>query len=78
MTNNRPSSQIDSLQIGRINIPTDWVKNNSGSIADNVTARLQANGYNIRSLTITEGKVNLDMDRPVSSVGPWLKMVEYK
>jgi hypothetical protein len=77
VVNNRVSANLDQVQIGRINLPDDLVKSNSSVISDGIARTLTANGYNIRSMTISEGKVALDMDRPAASVSPWLKMVQY-
>ena len=75
--NNNVSANLDQVQIGRINLPADLVKNNSSVISDGIARTLTANGYNIRRMTISDGKVDLDMDRPASSVAPWLNMVQY-
>jgi hypothetical protein len=76
VVNNRVTGKINTLQVGRINLP-DSVIQNKGSIANYVSDTLTSNGYNIRNLTISDGKVNIDMDRPLSSVQNWLKFVQY-
>ncbi len=75
--NNRIDLQLDSLQIGRINIPESVVQDNLGSIGSYVSNALTSRGYNIRKMTISEGKVDLDMDRPLDSLVPWLDFVQY-
>lgn len=76
VTNNRVTTAVDQLQMGRINLPNDWVNGNSGSIADGIARTLTSNGYNIRKLTVSQGKIDMDMDRPLSSIEPWLKLVQ--
>jgi hypothetical protein len=75
ISNNVITSNLEKLEIGRIGVPIGWVKDNTASILNGVGNSLKSNGYNIRSLTISQGKVNLDMDRPLSSIGPWLNYV---
>lgn len=76
VTNNRVTTAVDQMQMGRINLPNDWVNGNSGSIADSIARTLTSKGYNIRKLTVTQGKIDMDMDRPLSSIEPWLKLVQ--
>ena len=73
---NNVSVNLDQVQLGRINLPSDLIKN-SGSISDGIARTLATNGYNIRAMTILDGKVYLDMDRPADSVTPWLNMIQY-
>jgi hypothetical protein len=77
IVNNRVDATISKAEIGKIGLPVDIVQNNSASIANGVANELRSRGYNIRSMTITNGKVALDMDRPISSINPWLDMVQY-
>jgi len=74
--NNQVDAELDKLQIGRIGLPTDFVQDNAASITGYVERSLTNAGYNIRSMTISEGEVNFDMDRPISNLSPWLKFVE--
>jgi hypothetical protein len=74
--NNNLNVELDKLQLGRIDLPTDFVRDNAESITGYVERSLTDAGYNIRSMTISEGKITFDMDRPVSSISPWLKFVE--
>jgi hypothetical protein len=76
ITNNRIASQVNSAKIGNISVPDDVLKNNRGTAANLVSSTLTANGYNIRKMTISEGKVDLDLDRPLGSVQNWLKFVQ--
>ena len=76
MTNNQLDAEVDSLQLGRINLPVDMVKDNSDSITNYVERSLIESGYNIRSIRVSDGNITFDMDRPISSIAPWLKMVE--
>jgi hypothetical protein len=75
ISNNVVTSDLEKLEIGRIPVPIGWVKDNTTAILNGVGNSLKSSGYNIRSLTISQGKVNLDMDRPLSSIGPWLNFV---
>jgi hypothetical protein len=76
--NNQISGHFNSAKIGNISIPGDLISSIEPGIASAVTNGLIKQGYNIRSLTISEGKVDLDMDRPLGSVQNWLKFVQYK
>ena len=73
--NNQVTADINKLELGRIGLPDDLVNNNTGAVAGYVQNSLTSSGYNIRSMTISQGKVDLDMDRPISSIQPWLKFV---
>ena len=53
--NNQITADLDKLQIGRINLPTDFVKDNSESITNYVERSLTDSGYNIRSIIISKG-----------------------
>ena len=75
ISNNVVTSNLEKLEIGRIPVPIGWVKDNTTSILNGVGNSLKSSGYNIRSLTISQGKVSLDMDRPLSSIDPWLNFV---
>ena len=74
--NNKITADLNTLQLGKIGLPEDLVKNNSASVASYVEGSLVKSGYNIRSMSIGQGKVNFDMDRPISSIQPWLKFVK--
>jgi hypothetical protein len=75
--NNQVSGHFNSAKIGNINIPGDMISSIEPGIVSAVTNGLKKQGYTIRSLTISEGKVDLDMDRPLGSVQNWLKFVQY-
>jgi hypothetical protein len=76
IVNNRVTGKINNLQIGRISLPDNVIQNN-GTIGNYVSSAITSNGYNIRTLTISDGKMNIDMDRPLSSSQNWLKLVQY-
>jgi hypothetical protein len=75
ISNNAVTSDLEKLEIGRISVPLGWVEDNTTSILNGVGNSLTSSGYNIRSMTISQGKVNFDMDRPLSSISPWLNFV---
>lgn len=75
ISNNVVTSNLEKLEIGRISVPLGWVENNTTSILNGVGNSLTSSGYNIRSMTISQGKVNFDMDRPLASISPWLNFV---
>jgi hypothetical protein len=75
--NNRLSGDIKSVKLGNIGVPDGLLQNNEAAIGDFVSKSLSKGGYNIRKLTISEGKVNLDMRRPLGSEKYWLKFVQY-
>jgi hypothetical protein len=77
ITNNRPTGEIKSIKLANIEIPRDILQNNKSSIQGFVTSSITKNGYNIRKLTISEGKADVDMDRPLGSEKTWLKFVQY-
>jgi len=76
ITNNRLSGDIGSVKIGNISLPSDVLRNSEANIAGAITGGLNKQGYNIRKLTISEGKADVDMDRPLGSVQNWLKFVQ--
>jgi len=78
ITNNRLSGDINSVKIGNIGIPENLLENNEAAVGSFISSGLTKSGYNIRKLTISEGKVDVDMDRPLGSVQNWLKMVQYE
>ncbi|MEL7561534.1 hypothetical protein [Dehalogenimonas sp. 4OHTPN] len=75
ISNNVVTSDLEKLEIGRISVPLGWVESNTDSILNGIGNSLTSEGYNIRSMTISQGKVNFDMDRPLASISPWLKFV---
>ena len=76
--NNQISGHFNSAKIGNISIPGDMISSIEPGITSAVANGLKKQGYNIRSLTISEGKVDLDMDRPLGSIQNWLKFVQYQ
>jgi len=76
--NNQISGHLNSVKIGNINIPGDIITSFEPGIIGAVSSGLVKQGYNIRNLTISEGKVDLDIDRPLGSVENWLKFVQYQ
>jgi hypothetical protein len=75
ISNNVVTSELKKLEIGRITVPIGWVESNTTSILNSVSSSLTSSGYNIRNMTISQGKVTFDMNRPLSSIDPWLKLV---
>ncbi|MFC1918270.1 hypothetical protein ACFLXH_06450 [Chloroflexota bacterium] len=77
--NNRVSLDIEEIELGRISVPDsvrEQLDNNMGAVENYVSNALTGQGFNIRELSISEDKVNLDLDRPLGSMGPWLKYVQ--
>jgi len=77
ITNNNVDLDMDSLKVGRINIPIGVINDNKGSVENTISNILTNNGYTIRSLYISNGKVNVDMDQPLGSIVSWLNFVQY-
>jgi hypothetical protein len=77
ITNNRLSGDIKSMKLGNIGVPDGLLQKNEASIRDFVSNSLSKGGYNIRKLTISEGKVDVDMHRPLGGEKNWLKFVQY-
>jgi hypothetical protein len=75
--NNQVTGQFNSIKLGNIGIPGDLVNSIETGILSAVSNGLNTKGYSIRNLTISEGKVDLDMDRPLGSLQNWLKFVQY-
>ena len=73
--NNVLSLETDKLELGKIPVPDDILQNELSVNRYDITSEVTAQGYNIRKLSITEGQVELDMDRPLSSLTPWLHFV---
>lgn len=76
ITNNRIDLDLNSIKAGNISLPEDLISNNLTSASNYISNALVTEGYNIRKLTISEGKVDLDMDRPLGSIEPWLNFVQ--
>ncbi len=77
--NNQVSLDVDQLEFGRISVPQslkDQMENNMGSLEGFISNLLTSQGYYIRDMSISEGSVNLDMDRPLGSLEPWLNYIE--
>lgn len=77
ITDNNVDLEMDSLKVGRINIPMGVINDNKGSVENTISNILTNNGYTIRSLYISNGKVNVDMDQPLGSIVSWLNFVQY-
>jgi hypothetical protein len=76
--NNQFTGHFTSAKIGNISIPGNIISSVEPGIASAVSNALHTQGYNIRSLSVSEGKVDVDMDRPLGSLQYWLKFVQYK
>ena len=79
INNNQVDLDIDKLQLGRISLPEnikEKMDENMGQLEDFISDALTDQGYDIRELSISEGKVNLDLDRPLSSITPWLDYIQ--
>ena len=77
--NNQVDLDIDKLQLGRISLPEnvkEQLDENMGQLEDFISDTLTEQGYDIRELSISDGKVNLDLDRPLSSITPWLDYIQ--
>lgn len=73
--NNQLSLEIDKLEFGRVPFPGDFVENELTVVGYDVTSYLNTQGFNIRKLAISDGQIELDLDRPLSSIKPWLHFV---
>jgi hypothetical protein len=76
ISNNNVDLDMDSVKVGRISLPTGVINDNRGSVENTISNILTNNGYNIRSLYVSDGKVNVDMDQPLGSIVPWLHYVQ--
>ncbi|MDP2728858.1 MAG: hypothetical protein Q8O55_00020 [Dehalococcoidales bacterium] len=79
ISNNQVSLDVDKLEIGRIVVPEslqEQLNDNMGSVERYISNVLTAQGYNIREMSVTDGQIRMDMDRPLSSLEPWLKFVQ--
>ncbi len=72
--NNRVTMDISSAQIGKIPIP-DSLVSRSGEMGNYISNSLVKEGYNVRKMAVAGGKLELDADRPLNSLEPWLKFV---
>jgi len=77
ITNNQITGNIKNAKIGNIGVPDDLLSKIDAGVASTVMSKVTQLGYNIRSLTISEGKVDVDMDRPLGDLNNWLKFVQY-
>jgi hypothetical protein len=65
VTNNQVQFNISELEVGRIPVPQNYVSENQGALNDFATKRLNSiPNLQVRSLTLTDGKVNLDATVP--------------
>jgi hypothetical protein len=65
VTNNVTSFNIQSLEVGRIPVPSNYISENTKALNNFVTDRLNSiPNLQIRSLTLTDGKANLDATVP--------------
>ncbi len=76
ISNNNVDLDMDSVKVGRISLLTGIINDNKGSVENTISNILTNNGYNIRSLYVSDGKVNVDMDQPLGSIVPWLQYVQ--
>jgi len=76
INNNNVDLNMDSVKVGRISIPTGVMNDNKGSVENTLSNILTNNGYNIRNMSISDGKVNIDMDQPLGSIVPWLHFIQ--
>lgn len=76
ITNNNVDLNMDSVKVGRISLPTGIINDNRGSVENTISNMLTNNGYNIRSMYVSDGKVNVDMDQPLGSIVPWLHFIQ--
>jgi hypothetical protein len=77
ITNNHLTGSVSTAKIGNISVPGDVLEKIDSGVASTVMNKLQQTGYSIRNLTISEGKVTLDMDRPLSDLNNWVKFAQY-
>ena len=77
ITNNKLTGSVTNAKIGNISVPDDLLSKIDSGVADTVMNKLEQAGYSIRNLTISEGKVNVDMDRPLADLNHWLKFAQY-
>ncbi|MFA5025137.1 MAG: hypothetical protein WC503_01325 [Candidatus Shapirobacteria bacterium] len=65
VTNNNTNFNIQSLEIGHIPVPQNYVSDNTEALNKFVTERLNSiPNLQVRSLTLTDGKVNIDATVP--------------
>jgi hypothetical protein len=76
VVNNLISLQVESVKLGNISLP-ESLTGEAGSLSRRISNTLTSNGYNIRKLAISEGKVELDYDRPLGSLYQWMNFVQY-
>ena len=76
ISNNNVDLNMDSVKVGRVSIPAGVINDNKGSVENTVSDIFTNNGYYIRSLYVSDGKVNIDMDQPLGSIVPWLGYVQ--
>ena len=75
ITNNTTNLSLSEIRVGRFTVPADWYQGNEGYGTKYIDGALNSNGYQIESLTLGDGVVNLNGTRPLSSMEPWLHIV---
>ena len=65
VTNNQVDMDIQSLEVGRIPVPANYISQNTASLNNFVSARLNAvPNLMVRSLNLSDGQVHLDASVP--------------
>ncbi len=75
VTNNAVDLSLSKIEIGRIPVPGAWYQGKESKGTPYITNLLGGNGFGVESLTIADGAVSMKGTRPLSSYGPWLKLV---
>ncbi|NTW28826.1 MAG: hypothetical protein HGA39_05615 [Coriobacteriia bacterium] len=76
VTNNKVALSVAQLEIGRFTVPASWYQGKEGVGTQYIDSALTNNGYKVESLTIDNGQLKMKGERPLSSLGPWLKMAQ--
>jgi hypothetical protein len=75
ITNNRVSLDLEQIKAGNINIPNKVFQDNTATVENFVSNSLTANNIYVRNMSLSGGRLQLDVDRPISNLNPWLKFV---
>lgn len=73
---NHVSLALAEVQLGRLTVPKGWYAGKEGAGTKYIDGALTKNGFKVDSLTIDGGQCKLSGERPLSSLSPWLKLVQ--
>ncbi len=75
VSNNVVSLSVSEAQVGRLNVPGSWYQGNEAKGTRYIDSTLVREGFDVQSLTISDGGVHMTGTRPLAALEPWLHIV---